>query len=107
MAEAPEASKEGDAEFVKTVGLVRVIIRSEVNSFPLPRNGVLQVIELAEALETSSEGDAEVVKNVGLVRVAVRSEINSYPCLEMASSRSLSWPRHSKRVKKELPRLLR
>ena len=44
-----------------------------------PRNGVLQVVELAEVQEMNEEGDAEVVKTVGFVRVTVRSEVNSFP----------------------------
>ena len=50
-------------------------VRSEVNSLPQPRNGILQVVELAEALETSEEGVAEVVKTAVLVRVTVRSDV--------------------------------
>ena len=42
---------------------------------PQPRNGILQVVELAEALETSEEGVAEVVKTAVLVRVTVRSDV--------------------------------
>ena len=49
MAEALETSEEGIAEVLKIKGLVRVTVRSEVNTFPMPQNGVLQVVELPEA----------------------------------------------------------
>ena len=83
-----ETSEEGDTEVVKTAGLVRVTVRNDVNSCPLPRKGVLQVVELAEALETSEEGVAEVVKKAGLVKVTIRSAVKSiseprYPLIQV------------------------
>jgi hypothetical protein len=56
----------GVAEVVKMSGLVRVTMRSEVNSIPEPRNCVLEITELPEALKTSEKGVAEVVKTAGL-----------------------------------------
>ena len=41
LAKAPKTSEEGIAEALKMVVLLRVAARSEVNSFPLPQNGVL------------------------------------------------------------------
>ena len=49
MTKALETSEEGVAEAVENGGLVRVTVRSEVNSLPQPRNGILQVVELPEA----------------------------------------------------------
>ena len=51
----------------------------EVNSIPVARNCVLEVIQLPEALETSQEGVAEVAKTGGFVGVTLGSEVNSIP----------------------------
>ena len=58
---------------------VRVTMRGEFNSIPLPRNCILEVTQPPEALETSDEGIAEVVKTTRFVGVTMRCEVNSIP----------------------------
>lgn len=71
-----------------------------VNSVPLRRKYVLQDTQLTYVVETAPEGVAEVVQTA---RVTVWREVNSL-CLEIASSRSLSRPRCSKRDLNAAPR---
>ena len=53
-----ETSDEGVSEVVKTLGLIRVAMRSEVNSIHERRNCGLEVTQLPEVVETSFEGVA-------------------------------------------------
>ena len=94
LPETFETKSERGAKVVKMIGLVRLAMRDEVNSIPLPRNCVLKVTQLPEELETTARGDTEVAKISALVGVIIRYEVNSI--LE-----------HRNRAKKKSPSLLR
>ena len=58
---------------------VRVTMRSEVNSIPVPRNCVLEATQLPDTFKTGKGRVAEGTKITRLVRVTIRSEANSIP----------------------------
>ena len=98
---------EGVAEVVKTARLLRVTLRDEVNSIPVPRNCILEVTQLPEAIETSEGGVAEGTKTTRLVRVTMGSEVNSTPVLRNCVLEATQLADTFKTSKEEFPRLLR